>query len=236
VKLLKKKSEAPRKALRPMRDFGQKITVCQALFLSKKLGLTVTLLKEEHNCPSAHVLFGFTKPPEWWLQGNIPLGWYTDLPEAARNMESKSARFKVGEYVGLTSAPIDKADFKPDLVLVYCNSLQAMRLICASRYKDGRLLEAKLSGRNACADSIIRTMLTGECQLVVPGLGSRILAFSGDNELIFTVPMGRLRDVLMGVEKALSMPVSPKVWLGLQSIRKLPERFQKLAEIIGLTD
>jgi hypothetical protein len=40
----------------------------------------------------------------------------------------------------------------------------------------------------------------------------------------------------MGVEKSLSMSVSPKVWLGLQSIRKLPERFQRLAEIIGLTD
>ncbi|RLI25878.1 MAG: hypothetical protein DRO52_03405 [Candidatus Hecatellales archaeon] len=236
VKMLRAGEEAPKATLRPREAFKQKITVCQALFLSKRLGLSITLLAEDNDCPSAHILFGFTEPPEWWLEGNIALGWYTDKPEAARNMERAAARFKAGEYAGLTVSPLSRAEFTPDVVLVYCNSLQAMRLIYASRYEDGRLLEAKLSGRNACADSIIRAMLTGECQLVVPGLGSRILAFSGDDELIFAIPISRLESLTRGLEKALSITISPTVWLGLQKIEKLPERFRKLAEIINLTD
>ncbi len=73
VKMLKSEKEIPKKARRPLRDYGIKLLPCQALYLSRKHGIPVALMNEDFEvilCPVGSIAFGMRPPVKWWRQGN----------------------------------------------------------------------------------------------------------------------------------------------------------------------
>jgi uncharacterized protein (DUF169 family) len=70
----------------------------------------------------------------------------------------------------------------------------------AALYTRGGALDARFTGRIDCADLVIRTMQTGECQVVLPCYGDRVFAQTQDHEMAFTVPAARFEEVVTGLE------------------------------------
>ena len=66
-------------------------------------------------------------------------------------------------------------------------------------YKEGYNLKCALSGHAACVYAVIPAIQTGECQVAVPCRGDHDRAMAGDDEMIFTVPKGRLEDLMLGL-------------------------------------
>jgi hypothetical protein len=68
-----------------------------------------------------------------------------------------------------------------------------MRLVTAALYKRGGRITSSFSGRIDCADIIIQTIHTQDCQVILPCYGDRIFAQTEDSEMAFTMPPASLR-------------------------------------------
>jgi len=202
VKLLKDEKEIPDEAKRPKRDFGQPIMPCQGSGLARLQGVSIAMLREDFDldCPTAMIVFGIVKPPKWWLEGNLTYGMVAETREAAINLAKAYFRFEPGEYNGLLFSPARETTFDPDLVMTYCNSAQAGRLVGAARYKDGYPLNPHITASAVCSASIVQTVQTGKCQLSIPCVGDRAHAFAKDDEIVFSAPFNRLTGITSGLE------------------------------------
>jgi uncharacterized protein (DUF169 family) len=199
IKLLKKETDIPKGAIRPKKDLGFHMGLCQGFAKSRREQATVAMLKEDNWCYVPVLAFGLAKPPESYLEGNADFpGRVADL-EAAKNLAKKSPRLEYGKYIGVASAPLKKANFTPDLVVIYCNSAQLRCLLMAIRYKNGYQVTATLEPGGACVQSTVPVIKSGECQVTVPCGGDRGVALAQDDEMIFSLPVDKLEDLMLGL-------------------------------------
>ncbi|GAB6271528.1 MAG TPA: hypothetical protein DHO02_02855 [Syntrophaceae bacterium] len=110
IKLFTAQEALPAKVKIPVKDLGYQIALCQAWGLSRRYGWTVAVGKDDQCCIGGHVAMGFMDNPPQIGSGD------------AEN------RHESGTYAYMASAPIDRADFEPDMICLYVNSAQAMRL------------------------------------------------------------------------------------------------------------
>ena len=202
VKFLKRDERPPEGVGRPLRDLGTPVRPCATWNLVRHSGLSIAMLKEDFStaCPPAMFIFGILEPTQPWLDGDLAYGTYTGSREAAINMEKSVPRLVTGEYCGVVFAPLTKAEFDPDLVMVYCNSKQAMRLVTAAAWTTGDPLRFSMAARGLCADGVVQPFRSGRPVLSVPCGGDRTHGGTQDDELVFTAPLDSLAGIIEGLE------------------------------------
>ncbi len=202
VKLIKGGDAAPADAGRPCQDLGQRITPCLGWHLARHLGLSVAMGIDDFSseCPSSLFIFGVVEPLQEWIDGDLAYGLYAGDREAARTMEANVPRLAFGECNGLVFSPLEKASFVPDLVMIYCNSRDAMRLITASAWETGEPLRVAMAGRGLCGDGVVQAFLAGRPVVAIPCGGDRAHGGAQDDELVFVTPIGYLEGIIAGLE------------------------------------
>ena len=137
----------------------------------------------------------------------------------------------------MVSAPLAKATFEPDAVMIYCDSSQLVVLLMAREYKGGENLPTALSGHAACVYGLVPALQNDDCQVAVPCRGDHITAMAGDDEMIFTVPMRQfdefmfgLRTIVGGEGKLTRLPMIHEMKSGAVQ----PESYFKMAELMGM--
>lgn len=234
IKLLEKEKDIPEEATRPKRDLGFHIALCQGFAMSRREGATVALLKEDHWCFAPIIALGIVEPPEYILEGNIEYPERIADLEAAKNVVKNAARLEYGRYIGIVSAPLKSTTFEPDLVIIYCNSAQLRSLLSGIRYKEGYRVTSTLEPGGACIQSTVPVIKSGECQVAVPCMGDRRLALARDDEMIFTVPEGKLEDLMIGIrhfdEAGLGFPI--KFLMRPEYPRS--EKYEMVGKMIGM--
>jgi hypothetical protein len=125
---------------------------------------------------------------------------YTETKEAGQRSEAAVDRFDPGEYSGLLVAPLDRATFEPDIVCIYGNPAQVMRLTQAALWKKGGKLTSAFGGRVVCADIIVTTMRTDQPQVILPCSGDRIFGQTQDHEMAFTIPWAQMEEIIEGLQ------------------------------------
>jgi len=199
IKLLKKGEDIPEGAIRPKRDLGFHLALCQCFSKSRREKAIVAMLKEDNWCYVPIIAFGLAKPPEFFLEG------YSNYPERVADLEAASKlaitypRLEYDKYIGIVSAPLQTANFIPDLVVIYCNSAQLRCLLVGIKYKEGYQVTSKLEAGGACIQSIVPVIQSGECQVAVPCAGDCIYAMAQDDEMIFSLPTNKLDDLMLGL-------------------------------------
>jgi len=201
VRMLRSPEEIPEEALMPVRDFGKCMSTCQTFALSRRFGETVAQLFEDMWCPEPVIGFGLAEPPQFFFEGKTRYPDGVKSLEAGANWAQEFPRFKVGEYVGVVSAPLTTASFEPDVAAVYCDSAQLLRLLLGLAYEDGRDITTVLGGHSACVYSVVPTMLKNECQASVPCRGDRGYAGTQDYEMIFSIPRDQIARLVEGLEQ-----------------------------------
>jgi uncharacterized protein (DUF169 family) len=240
VRLLRRDEEVPAGYQEPAQAYGQRIALCQAAFLARRLGAYIVVAEQDQACPAGHIAMGFAEPPAFWLEGHFDLAaGRTSTLEAAAAMAGSVFRFQPGEYSRVAFAPIHKAAFEPDLVLIYGNTLQATMLGMGARHKDGEPLRSTTPARFGCADSIVKTVQTRRCHLVLPSGGDRRWAAAQSDEIVFAAPAEAFLDIAAGLDSVFGdvgtlhpSPVGPEGWLGLQT--QLPGKYDRLSQLVGL--
>ena len=198
IKMLRKEEDVPKGAMRPKRDIGLHLGLCQAFAKSRRERIAVAMLKEDNWCYIPVIALGLAETPDFFLQG------YTDFPsrvadlETAKNLAKTFPRLEYGKYIGVVSAPLRTANFEPDLVVIYCNSAQLRCLLTGMKYQ-GYMVTSKLDPSGACVQCTVPVLQSRDCQLTVPCGGDRRRALAQDDELIFSIPTERLEDLLLGL-------------------------------------
>lgn len=174
IKLFTAKETLPAKVKIPVKDMGYPIALCQAWGLSRRHGWTVAVGQQDQCCIGGHIAMGFMEHP--------PQG----APDDADN------RLEPGQYAFMVSAPIDRADFEPDMICLFVNAVQAMRLAQAAANGGGGMGPTFATGMGSCGDTVARTMKTDLNQFILPSGGNRVFASTQDDELIFTIPKNKI--------------------------------------------
>jgi len=232
LKLLKGEAEIPEGAERPLRDFGYRVPLCQGYALSRKEGKTIAMFKDDMLCFEPVVGYGWAEAPQYFWEGHNRFPQDVKDLEAGRNYALDFPRLELGRYTGVVSAPLTTARFEPDLAILYCNSAQLSLLLLGKEYKDGHDLKCSLSSHAACVYSVVPVIKSGECRVAIPCRGDRYIALAGDDEIIFTVPMQKIEDLLAGlrhVEKYGSrLPRNPQ----MRREPEIPESYVKTLEML----
>lgn len=199
VKFVKDESEFPEGTRRP----EQKIAICQALSLCRKFGGTMGITEEDSGCPGASLTYGWkTSIDQSQLAQFFHLAGYASDEIGAQRIVKNLDRLEPGKYGGVVVSPLTRTKIVPDVILVYGNPAQVMRLLQGTMNKEGNKLKSELAGIMAsCTAGIIRTFNTGECQLVVPGNGDRVFAATQDDELLFTIPPTKAEAIIGGMKQ-----------------------------------
>ena len=234
VKLLQKEGDIPEGAIRPKRDLGRQLFLCQGFAMSRREGLLVAMLKEDMLCFEPAIGYGIAEPPDYFLEGNNRFPQDVETLEAGSDWAREFPRLEYGKYVGIVSASLVTTNFAPDAAVIYSNPSQVRLLLAGIAYKDGHDIVSTLSSHAACVYALVPLMQTGKCQVTIPCRGDQKAAVAQDDELIFSVPAGRLGDLIYGIrrvgEAGYKMPnVFP---LGEQF--RLPKSYEILARMLGL--
>ena len=236
VKLIEKEGDIPKESIRPLRDLGYHLNLCQAYAMSRREGMVIAMLKEDMWCFEPVVGYGIAEPPQYFLEGHNRFPEDVKSLEAGRNYASDFPRLPVGKYIGVMSAPLKTTNFEPDLVMTYGDSAQISLLLLAREYEDGHDLKCSLSSHAACVYSVVPAIQTGECRVAIPCRGDHYEAMAGDDELIFTVPKVKLEG-LMGGLRYLETTGSklPKNY-EMRREPELEESYAKIAKMIGMLE
>jgi len=202
VSFLKDETQIPRDAVRPSESFGQPIRPCEAVRYARHEGLPSVMLREDFasDCPIGPFTFGVIPPSDDWLDGRMALNICTDSHDVARKMVRGIPRLGVEEFGAFAFRPLEMATQAFDILVVYANSLQTMKLIEATRWNRGDPLVPNITARAACANSIVQPFLRGEPSISIPCGGDRAWGRSQDTELIFSIPYSALEDLLVGLK------------------------------------
>jgi uncharacterized protein (DUF169 family) len=182
VKMLEKESDIPKDAFRPKRDGKYHIAQCQAFGMSRREGKTVAMLKEDHWCPTALMAYGMVPTPASMAK----------LGESYQN-------FEVGKYVGALTAPLKKASFAPDVVLIYLNPAQLRGLLTPMMLGGAPPISSYLL-LPSCAHCVVDPMKTGNYALVLPDPGEFQRALTSEEEVIFAVPIEKLPGLMRNLK------------------------------------
>jgi len=127
-------------------------------------------------------------------------------------------------------------NFNPDLVMIYCDSSQLSLLLLAREYKDGHDLKCSLSSHAACVYSVVPVLQTGECRVAIPCRGDKYKAMAGDDEMIFTVPVGKLEDLMAGLRYLETTGSRLPRTYRMQREPELPLNYFEIAKMIGMLE
>jgi uncharacterized protein (DUF169 family) len=182
VKMLEKEADIAKDAFRPKRDGKYHIAQCQAFGMSRREGRTVAMLKEDHWCPTALMAYGIVGTP----------------PSMAKLGESYQS-FEVGKYIGVLTAPLKKAAFTPDVVLIYLNPAQLRGLLAPMMFGGAPQINTHLF-LPSCAHCVVDPMKTGKYSLVLPDPGEYQRALTLEEEVIFAVPKEKLPGLIASLK------------------------------------
>jgi uncharacterized protein (DUF169 family) len=99
-------------------------------------------------------------------------------------------------------APLERASFDPDTILMYGNPAQAMRLAQAWSYMAGERVQGHFGGKVECDECLIAPFKTQSPRMVIPGQGERIFAGTQDDEVAFAFPAKFLPELTKALKEA----------------------------------
>ncbi|MCL6559634.1 MAG: DUF169 domain-containing protein [Firmicutes bacterium] len=226
----------PARARRPLKNLGHPATICQGISMARSIGWTVGFLKEDHACAPSFVVLGLAEEPEMVKSGDLVHPLYGETLESCARTQGMIPALPLGKARSIVVAPLAKAEFEPDVILVYGTPAQVARLIQGALYRRGGAVTSSFVGRNSCAGELVAPLLEQKCQVIVPGSGERLFALTQDHEMCFAIPRSCLEDVTAGLaatHKTGAMRF-PTPFQGLRARPQYPEKYHRLEEMFGV--
>jgi uncharacterized protein (DUF169 family) len=192
------------KVKRPSQVFGKKVTICQGVTMARVYGWSVGLAREDLICIPGMLAFGFTPAADPILelaQLFCEVGFNRDMGPALKEVESMP-RFAPEEIAAIYLSPLDRLALDPEVVAVWGNPAQMMRLIQAANFSLGEQVTGDFSGKVECASYLLAPYRTGKVTVSIPGMGDRIFSMTQDDEMVTSFPAAHLEPILQGLQEA----------------------------------
>ena len=201
VRFMEDESLIPSNARRPSKDLNVKMAPCQGAAMARRYGWTVAFSNEDSGCAIADHTYGWKRAEEENVVRFLTVMNYASDEESARQIASAFQTLDMGDNPAVVYSPLERTKVEPDVILIYVNPAQLMRLIHGATYGDGKPVGGSFSGRAAsCTEGVIGSYLTKSVRIVVPGNGDRVWAGCQDHEMLMAVPAGLLAGIVKGLE------------------------------------
>lgn len=178
-----------------------KIALCQIFSYARYYGWTMGCVKGDNLCPLAEISIGFEESYRLFEEGAFFIGRYNETKEAAKKTTATMPKIPYGRYSAIASGALSRIDFEPDLILVWGNSAQIMRIIQGYLWKRGGRVSMSTFCDGVCADIISNAILTKDLQIAFPCLGDRRFGMAMDTDLIASIPFEIINEIIDGMEK-----------------------------------
>lgn len=202
IRMCQSEQELPEKTRTPQKDMGITISLCHAINMARRYGWTIAVDKLQ-SCYVAGISMGFLPVLPDVADGSFQesLGlWGMSRTQAAAAIENLP-KFEYGKYKYALIAPLSRAAFEPNVVLVYGNSAQIWILLTGYLNGTGKTsLDATLAPGAGCATYITQTIKKDECQFTLLSLGERLIPHTEDCECAFSIPMSKVEKTIQGLE------------------------------------
>ena len=178
-----------------------KLAVCQIFSYARYYGWTMACSNAENLCPLAGISLGFEETSRLFEEGAFFIGRYNETKDAAKKTTVTMPKMPFGKYNGILSGALGRVDFNPDLILIWGNSAQIMRIIQGYLWKRGGRVSMSTFCDGVCADTISNVLLTNDLQIAFPCLGDRRFGMALDTDLIASIPFGMIDEIINGMRK-----------------------------------
>jgi len=197
VKLVRTKEEIPA----GMPELAEKARHCEMVQKAKN-GEAFFAPKEKHACAGGASALGIMEMPGNIENGDFyfSLGRFSTRNAAKRTVDDVP---RLDEHCFATLyAPLEKATFQPDVVVIIGNPKQLLRIAQSNIYNTGGRNYIDFSGiQSICSDAVAEPILTGEICATFGCNGSRKNAKIEDDELIAGIPVEKLEVTVAALEK-----------------------------------
>lgn len=200
VKMVGSVSDVPEKARMPKRDLGVTMAVCQGIAIARRLGWLMAMGKDDMLCPPGALGLGLVPAKEKFLDGSFNVPFWLKSQEMRAKLNRNLPRLEYGRYSHIVMAPLSRADFVPQVIIVYGNPAQISRLIQSAVYATAEPIVSSSAGGFACGSEITVPILTDKCQVILTGGGDRAIAQADDHEVAFAAPMSKVEALVEGLE------------------------------------
>ncbi len=197
VRLIKERSEIP--AGTP--ELKEKLRHCEMVQKARG-GDVFYATKEQHACAGGAGALGVVETPEKIKSGEFyfGLGRFKTLESAKKTMDAVPRTNK--HFVASMYAPLEKAGFKPDVVVIIGNPKQLLKIAQSNIFEKGGRNIVSFSGiQSVCADAVAPPYNTGEVNATFGCDGSRKNAKITDDELVVGIPGAKLEGLVEALEK-----------------------------------
>ncbi len=200
VTMIENDADVPETAIRPMRDFGKHMALCQAFTSTRRNNKSFYLDKKAQWCWNPLVGLGLVDASE----GTDSFELISRVigipdPDEARAFFAKFPRLPLGKYEGILVEPLSTCSTKPDVVLIYANNAQLRSMVWGIKSMTGKLLSTELDAIDSCVYAIVPPMQTGDYRVTLPDPGELERAMAEDDEIILSVPGDRLSELITGL-------------------------------------
>ncbi len=200
VRLVKADEEIPE----GIPHIDDKTRHCQMVDNVRRLGTQFYALPEDHQCKGGAAVMGLMEMNPKLKSGEVyyNLNHFKTLDSAKTTME-KVPMVPASSIKAVVYSPLEKATFKPDVILIITKPKQVMELSQALLHKSGGRINSGFAGKQSvCADGVAYPYLSGEAGVTIGCSGSRKYTEIQDEEMIMSVPVDMLADL---VDSAKSM-------------------------------
>lgn len=185
-------------------EVGKK-AVCRAIPDAKE-GAIFNMSQESSACPGGSWHLGLVPPPTGEI-GDIIKDFivngekiYSSQAALHRALTLTSAQPPLGLAKYVVFSPLEKAEFRPDLVVFLCNAWQGSRLINLAFFMDGLPIRSDPSG-SLCMSAIAYPLVTGEVNLTLGDPTARKMQNYKPDELIVSIPYDKMLLVMESIDK-----------------------------------
>ena len=200
--------KVPQNAKYPRKDLGVRLAPCQAQAMARLYGWTLTLTQEDQACGIAAHTLGWRRAEESGAVEFMTTMQYTYGEGAARDAFRNLPLLEENPDLIMVYSPLVKNKITPEVVCIYVNPAQLMRLIHGATFRTGKALNTHLSGRAAsCSEGVVAALRDQSPKVVVPGNGDRVWGGCQDQEMMMAIPATSLAEIVEGLERTHSMGI-----------------------------
>jgi uncharacterized protein (DUF169 family) len=203
VKFLNEEGKVPASTRRPYKNLNVRMAPCQGAAIARRYGWTIAFGKDDVGCAIAAHTYGWDRVVD--DSGAISFLTYMNYAadeRAARELLAGFRQLEIGGNLIVVYSPLEWTKIEPDVVLIYVNPAQLMRLIHGVTHRSGKPIGSSFSGRAAsCTEGLLGAYLDNAPKVVVPGNGDRVWAGCQDHEMLMAIPGTKLSELVDGLEK-----------------------------------
>ena len=209
-----------------------KYRVCDA-FLQARDGQVIDLTISTSACPGGTWHLGLGERPKG--EGDKALKEFLVNGEklycsiaALHRAQALTAAPPLGLADHVILSPLDKAEFRPDVVLFICNAQQACRLVTLDGYDTGIPPRIEMSGAT-CHQAVAYPVVTGELNVSLMDYTSRGIRGYKPEDLLVSIPYHRFLGVMRSIDHCtagrakMEIPESFRRLTGAEALRDLED-------------